>query len=279
MPEGDTVHLVAARLHRGLASRTLTKTDFRVPQHATVDLSGYRVEEVAARGKHLLVRIAPDVTLHTHLKMEGEWHLYRTGERWRAPGWQARVVLETDRWVAVGFSLPVLDLLARHEEQGVVGHLGPDPLRNWDEYEALHRLRAATGRSIADALLDQRVIAGLGNVYKSEICFLRGVHPDTLVEDVGDLRAVVALAKRLLDANRTTGRQITTGDVRRGRTSWVYGRAGRPCRRCGTTISRSEQSSHGTDRVAYWCPSCQRSPRSIVGKSSSLDARSIPDHK
>ena len=261
-----------------LVGRTVVRSDFRVPQLATADLVGRSITAFDSYGKHMLTRFSGGLTLHTHFKMDGAWDLYRTGAPWRSPAWQARVVLETDRWVAVGFSLPVLDLLARHEEQGVVGHLGPDPLRNWDEYEALHRLRAATGRSIADALLDQRVIAGLGNVYKSEICFLRGVHPDTLEEDVGDLRAVVALAKRLLDANRTTGRQITTGDMRRGRTSWVYGRAGRPCRRCGTTISRSEQSSHGTDRVAYWCPSCQRSPRSIVGKSSSLDGRSIPDH-
>ena len=254
MPEGDTVYLSATRLHRALAGDALTATDFRVPRYATLDLAGCFVDEVTSRGKHILMRLSDDLTLHTHFKMEGAWDLYRRGRRWRNPAWQARVVLETEAWVAVGFRLPMIDVLPTSEEDRVVGHLGPDPLRDWDAREALMRLEKDLGRPIADALLDQTIVAGLGNVYKSEICFLRGVHPQTPVERAGDLSAVVALGARLLQANRATGRQITTGDARPGRTSWVYGRGGEPCRRCGTPIEKSPEAE---GRVSYWCPSCQ----------------------
>lgn len=254
MPEGDTVYLSAERLHRALAGDELVTTDFRVPRYATLDMSGRRVEEVTSRGKHILFRISEDLTLHTHFKMDGVWDLYRRGRRWRNPAWQARVVLETGEWTAVGFRLPVLDVLPRSHEDEFVGHLGPDPLREWDSDKARLRLEQGPDRSIADALLDQRVIAGLGNVYKSEICFLRGLDPDMPVARAGDLGEIVALAARLLQANRDTGRQVTTGDPGPGRTSWVYGRAGEPCRRCRTTI---EKSKKGPDRVTYWCPSCQ----------------------
>ena len=257
MPEGDTVYLAATRLHDALASSELVATDFRVPRYAELDLRGRVLDEVTSHGKHMLFRISGDVTLHTHFEMEGSWDLYQRGRRWRSPAWQARVVLETERWVAVGFRLPVVDVLATSSEDQVVGHLGPDPLREWDADEALRRLQREIGRSVADVLLDQRVIAGLGNVYKSEICFLRGLHPDAPLEDAGDLREIVSLARRLLQANRRTGRQVTTGDDRRGRTSWVYGRRGRPCRRCGTAIEKSESSAGGRERVTYWCPSCQ----------------------
>ena len=257
MPEGDTVFLSATRLHNALAGRELIRTDFRVPRFATSDLAGRRVREVTSRGKHILIRVEGDVTLHTHFKMEGVWDLYRSGERWRGPSWQVRAVLETEQWVAVGFRLPVVELIRTHEEDDVVGHLGPDPLREWDRDDALARLTEAADVSIGEALLDQRVIAGLGNVYKSEICFLRGIHPDTRVADVEDLAAIVDLSARLLVANRTTGRQITTGDARRGRERWVYGRGGQPCRRCGTTIRKMEQGATGGPRVTYWCPSCQ----------------------
>ena len=262
MPEGDTVYLASTRLNRALAGNKLTRTDFRVPRYATLDLSGRAVDEVTSRGKHMLFRLSGDVTIHTHFKMDGSWELYRVGQRWRSPGSQARLVLSTTSWTAVGFRLPVIEVLPRAEEEQVIGHLGPDPLRNWDPEEALRRLEAAGPRPIGEALLDQSVIAGLGNVYKSEICFLRGVHPDALVEQVDDLGAVVSLAARLLEANRTTGRQITTGDPRRGQTSWVYGRGGQACRRCGAPVQKKQQESYGVDRVTYWCPSCQPSPES-----------------
>lgn len=258
MPEGDTVFVAATRLNKAIAGHVLTKTDFRVPRFATVDLSGRRLHEVIPRGKHLMFRIEGGVTLHTHYKMEGSWHLYRHGEKWRGPAFQVRAILETDRWVAVGFRLAITELIKTAAEREVVGHLGPDVLGpDWDAGEALRRLREAGERTIAEALLDQTIMAGPGNVYKCEICFLRGVHPDTPVSKVPDLEGLIALTKRLMDANRETGIQITTGDPRPGRERWVYGRAGKPCRRCGTGISRVQRRESAEDRVTYWCPSCQ----------------------
>ena len=259
MPEGDTVHLVAARLDRALRGETLTRTDFRVPRHATADLSGRAVSAVVARGKHLLVRIDGGTTLHSHLGMEGSWHAYGAGERWRGRGHEVRVVLETDRHVAVGFRLPALDIVPTAEEGALVGHLGPDPLADdWDATDAARRIAAQADRAIADVLLDQTVIAGLGNVYKSELCFLLGVDPAAPVSGAGDPERVAILARATLWANRATGKQITTGDTRRGRLHWVYGRGGRRCRRCGTPIRRVG-GGPGGERVTYWCPACQRS--------------------
>lgn len=258
MPEGDSVHLAVTRLNQALAGNELTKTDFRVPRYATLDLSGHRMEEVVARGKHILMRVGDGTTIHTHFKMEGEWHLYRHGERWRGPGWQVRLVLETEPWVAVGFRLGVLDVLPTSQEDEVVGHLGPDLLGpDWDEEVALGNLRAHPEMSLEAALLDQTLMAGLGNIYKSEICFLAGVHPATAVGDVPDLPKVVRLAKRTIEANRSTGMQITTGDNRPGRRHWVYGRKGEQCRRCGTPIEKKDEVVGTRERVTYWCPRCQ----------------------
>ena len=260
MPEGDTVFLAATRLHAALARQTLTRTDFRVPRIATVDLAGRAVEAVRSHGKHLLFRIAGGVTLHTHFKMNGSWHLYRPGERWQGPGWQVRALLETEPWVAVGFRLAVVELLHSAREHEVLGHLGPDPLSaQWDAAEALRRLTAEPDRPIGDAILDQRVIAGPGNVWKSELCFLRGLDPWTPVGRVSRPERLVALVKELFEANRTTGSQITTGDLRPGRTQWVYGRGGRPCRRCGTIIR--VRGPREPERVTYWCPACQPGTR------------------
>ena len=260
MPEGDTVHLAATRLQAALAGHTLTRTDFRVPRHATDDLSGRRIDDVTARGKHLLFRVEGGTTLHTHFKMEGSWHLYRPGESWRGPGHQVRAVLETEPWVAVGFRLATVELLPTEDEDSVVGHLGPDVLGpDWDPAEALRRFEAEGDRPIGDVLLDQRVMAGPGNVYRCEICFLRGVHPDTLVRDLTDRGGVIALTKKVMEANRATGRQITTGDTRPGRGHWVYGRRGRPCLRCGTPISKRAEGAGGV-KVTYWCPTCQPAP-------------------
>ncbi len=255
MPEGDTVFVAATRLNRALGGRTLTRTDFRVPAFATADLSGREVHEVVSRGKHLLFRIDGGVTLHTHFKMEGSWHLYRPGARWRAAATGARAVLETDEWQAVGFDLAVTELVPTAEEDRIVGHLGPDPLTEWDAGEAVRRLGLDPERPIAHALLDQSVIAGPGNIYKCEICFLRGLYPWTPVGDVPDHAGIVDLTARLMQANRTTGMQVTTGDDRPGRQRWVYGRGRKPCRRCGTPIGRRGQDHE--ERVTYWCPSCQ----------------------
>lgn len=256
MPEGDTVHLAATRLHAALAGHTLTRTDFRVPQLAEVDLAGRAVRAVVARGKHLLLRIAPDVTLHTHFAMEGSWHLYRHGERWRGPGFEARVVLETERWVAVGFRLAITELFPTARENERLGHLGPDPLGpDWDADEALRRLVADPSRSISEALLDQRVMAGVGNVWRCELCFLRGLDPWTPVGAVREPSRLVALAKRMFEANRGTGSHVTTGDVRAGYRHWVYGRRGQRCRRCGTTVA--VRGAGDEERGTWWCPACQ----------------------
>jgi len=261
LPEGDTVHLTAARLHRALAGQTLVSTDFRVPRFATADLAGQRVREVIARGKHLLLRTDAGVTLHSHLKMEGAWQLYRPGQRWRGPVFQVRAVLVTEPWIAVGFRLGICELIVTDREQEVVGHLGPDVLGpDWNLEEAARRLRADPERPIGAVLLDQRAIAGPGNVWKSEICFLRGVSPWTPVGEVDDLEGMLDMLKRMMEVNRPIGHQVTTGDTRRGRTHWVAERGGEPCRRCATPIRRAPQATNGAERVTFWCPTCQPGP-------------------
>ncbi|HEV3473331.1 MAG TPA: DNA-formamidopyrimidine glycosylase family protein [Actinomycetota bacterium] len=257
MPEGDTVHLAADRLDAALGGEVLTRTDFRVPRFATRDLAGQQVNEVVARGKHLLLRTDTDTTLHTHFKMEGAWHIYRHNDRWRGPTHQIRAVLETASVVAVGFRLGICELLPTSEEERVVGHLGPDPLGpDWDQDIAVAALSRDPTRSVGDALGDQTVIAGPGNIYRCEALFLAGLDPDTAVGDVERPNDLVALIAKLMVANRSTGMQITTGDARPGRTHWVYGRFREPCRRCGTPIARNP-GTPGVERVTYWCPTCQ----------------------
>jgi endonuclease VIII len=262
VPEGDTVWLAAQRMHAALAGRVLTRADFRVPQLATADVTRRTVENVVSRGKHLLTRIEGGLTLHTHFMMDGSWHLYRPGQRWRGgPEWQVRAVLENDDWQAVGYRLPVIELLSTSDEDSVVGHLGPDLLGfDWDPAEAVRRLAANPERNIGEAILDQRIMAGAGNVYKTEVCFLRGVSPWTRVEDAGDLRAIVDLTHRLLVANKDSYLQVTTGDTRRGQWHYVFEREGKPCRRCGTTIVMAEQGQAPRQRLSYWCPRCQPGP-------------------
>ena len=257
MPEGDTVYQAARRLREALGGRVLTATDFRVPAYATVDLSGERVDEVVSRGKHLLMRVG-EHTIHSHLKMEGSWEVYRAGERWRHPAFQARAVLRTEESEAVGFLLGVLEVLPRSREEETVGYLGPDLLgADWDAEEAVRRITAHPETPIAVALLDQRNLAGLGNVYANELCFLRGMLPTRPVGEV-DVPAAVDLGHRLIVANRDRPRRVTTGDTRRGRNTWVYGRGGQPCRRCGTRIRRTELGrTELEERVTYFCPVCQ----------------------
>lgn len=251
--------LVAARrLDGALAGEKLVRTEFRVPRFATIDLAGQVVENVAARGKHLLMRTDGGITVHSHFKMEGAWHLYRPGEKWRGPGFQVRAVLETEPWVAVGFRLGRLDVIKTAREGVLLDHLGPDVLgADWDPTEVVRRLRAQPERQIGTALLDQRTIAGPGNIYKSEACFLHGIDPFTKVGEVADLDGLVGLMKRLMEANRTGGQQVTTGDRRPGHARWVAGRAGRPCRRCGAVIRAADQESYEAERITYWCPNCQ----------------------
>ena len=260
MPEGDTVHLAAKRLNAALADQILTRTDFRMPEIATTDLSGRVLLEVVPRGKHLLFRIDGGVTLHTHFKMEGSWHLYRHGESWRGPQHQVRAVLETEERAAVGFRLGICELLPTQNEETVVGHLGPDVLGpDWDPAEAARRIKECSDEAIGDVLVDQTVIAGPGNIYRCEICFLRGLYPWKSVGAIADIDGLVSLTKRLMEANRATGMQITTGDKRPGQMQWVYGRRAQPCRRCGTPIVKREDRVRNSLRVTYWCPHCQPS--------------------
>jgi endonuclease-8 len=256
MPEGDTVWATATRLRAALAGRELLGTDLRVPSAALVDLSRQVLVDVVARGKHLLMRTDAGYTLHSHLRMEGAWTLSRADQRIRGPMHQVRAILRTDEWTAVGYRLGTLGVVPTDREEREVGHLGPDLLGpDWDADEAVARIRALPHRAVGDAIVDQRVMAGLGNVYRSEVCFVAGVDPQTPVRAIDDLGRIVDVAKSLMEANRRGGRRVTTGDPRPGRELWVYGRAGRPCRRCATPI----RSSRTSGRVTYRCPSCQPS--------------------
>ena len=254
MPEGDTVHLTAAQQNAALEGRTLTGFELRVPRLATADLTGQTVREVVAVGKHLLHRISsPDgggVTLHTHLKMEGAWRSYAPGEKWRRPAYQARAILTTADVVAVGFDLGVTELIRREDEDTVVGHLGPDLLGpDWDAAAAVARLAEHPEEPIFVAALDQRNLAGIGNVYANELCFVRGVLPTRPIGEVEDVPALVSLARRMLVANRARWTRTTTGDVRAGRRTWVYGRTGQPCLRCGTPLKGGELGREGVGGI------------------------------
>ncbi|MEO6512090.1 MAG: DNA-formamidopyrimidine glycosylase family protein [Nocardioides sp.] len=261
MPEGDAVWRTAQRLHEGLSGQVLTKTDFRVPAIATADLSGGTVVETVSRGKHLLTRIDDEPTgqqwtLHTHLRMEGSWRVYDRGEKWGKAGHTARVALHTETHTAVGFQLGITELVLREHEDRIVGHLGPDLLGpDWDPDEAVRRLTADPERPLGEALLDQRNLAGIGTIYRSELCFLTGYDPRSPVRVVADPQRMVRLAHQLLVQNRNLPQIATTGDKRRGRSLWVYGKPGARCLRCHTPLQNGELGEQR--RAAYWCPSCQ----------------------
>ncbi|MFF9351808.1 DNA-formamidopyrimidine glycosylase family protein [Streptomyces sp. NPDC014734] len=273
MPEGDTVLQTASRLRAALADRVLTHCDLRVPRFATADLTGRTVLDVTSRGKHLLTRLEGGLTLHSHLRMDGAWRVYAPGERWRGgPAHQIRAVLGNTAHTAVGYRLPVLELLRTREEARAVGHLGPDLLGpDWDPGTALRNLLRDPSRPLGEALLDQRNLAGIGNIYKAELCFLARATPWLPVGDLASPTAarLVTTAGQLLDANRDRPvRMTTTGANRPARPGaaplryganerlWVYGRAGRPCLRCGTPIRAADQDA----RPTYWCPRCQTGP-------------------
>jgi len=276
VPEGDSVFRAAAQLHAALAGQQLISSDFRVPRFATLKLGGWTVTEVVPRGKHLLMRVEgparerggspaePDrLTIHSHLKMEGTWQVYPPGGRWRKPGFTARCVLRTAAADAVGFSLGILEVVRTSEEDSIVGHLGPDLLGpDWDLAEAERRIRAAPDVPIGVALLDQRNLAGIGNIYRCEACFLSGVHPAVPVASVPDPAAILADAKRLLEANLGAGPRSTLGPRALRPGYWVYGREHQPCLRCRTPIRRGTlgKAPGLEERTIYFCPSCQPAP-------------------
>jgi endonuclease-8 len=265
MPEGDTIFRTAEVLRATLVGRRITaaRAQARPGLRRVPDLSrvlAATVASVEARGKHLLIGFDNGLTLRSHLRMTGSWHRYRPGERWRLPMHRASAILETAESVAVAFDTPVVELLTDAElrRSTPLTTLGPDLLsRDFDADEALHRLRERANAELGNALLDQRAVAGIGNVYKSELAFLEGLDPWATVADLEDreLRSVLATARRLLQANVRGGARVTTGSTARGEGLWVYGRAGRPCRRCGTPIRSARQGDLA--RLTYWCPRCQ----------------------
>lgn len=269
MPEGDTIHRAAARLRSVLVGRPLTRVDLpRLPEPWPA--VGATVTAVEARGKHLLIRTSDGLVLHTHQLMTGSWHLYAPGERWRKSPRAARAVLTVPGAVAVCFASPVVEVLdaraeARHP---ALRRLGPDlcdPAADIDE--ALRRLAVLCPpeRSIGEALLDQRIACGVGNVYRCDVLFLHGVHPATPVGTVADTtrRALLTTAGELLRANLGTASTRTTVAGGPPGRLWVYGRVGQPCRRCGTPIAGGHLGQHA--RTVHWCPTCQALPAAPAG--------------
>ncbi|HEX7105048.1 MAG TPA: DNA-formamidopyrimidine glycosylase family protein [Acidothermaceae bacterium] len=280
VPEGNTVWLTARALRDALAGQTLIAADIRTPALAAAQLAGREVVDVVARGKHLLIRISaagerPPLTLHTHLRMDGSWRVRPATAQVGSARDDVRVVLTTNDATAVGYRLHDIALVPTSAEDRLVGHLGPDLLGpDWDAEVAARNLAREPTRPIGEAVLDQRNLAGAGNVYKCESCFLAGVSPWTRVGDV-DLAKYVDLVHRLLVANKERHNHLTTGDDRPGRRTWVYGRDRRPCLRCGAAIKRWDAAA-AQDRVTYWCPRCQPGPAPNRGEAPTRGAAIPP---
>jgi endonuclease VIII len=272
MPEGDTIFRAAHTLHRALAGSRVTRFESVYPALNRLDtdrpLAGRRVESVSSRGKHLLMRFSGDLILRTHMRMNGSWHIYRPGERWQRPARDMRILVETADFVAVGFNVPIAEFLTardltRHRQ---LQSLGPDLLADeFDAADALRRMRAHPREAVADVLLNQRVVAGIGNVFKSEILYGARLDPFRSVAALSDeqLSRLLHEARRQLRANVLSRSQTlspafgrrTTRSLDPREKLWVYGRGGKPCRTCGTPI-RAKKT--GLDaRLTYWCPECQ----------------------
>ena len=265
MPEGDTVFALARRLRSSLDGHRLARGELRVAAHADRNLAGRTIVGHDTHGKHLLTRLSGGLTLHTHLKMTGSWTVTAPGKalpRRMMPDVRVLLALASGP-TAYGISLPVVDLLATSRESDVIGHLGPDPLRgDWDAATAAARLGSIPSRPLSAALLDQRNLAGLGNLWVNELCYLRGYSPWTPVSQV-DIPATVALAARALRQSVSIrgAMQVTTGNTRPGEQHWVAGRAGQPCRRCGTAVQVVAEIPGDPDRRrTWWCPHCQPGP-------------------
>jgi endonuclease VIII len=279
--EGDAVHRCAARLD-ALAGSVVRRSDLRTPSLATADLAGRTLTATRAHGKHLLTRLDSGWTLHSHLRMTGAWTVVRAHRPDGRPAlprhlWPAvRAVLALDDASLVGVDVPVLELVRTRDEHRVVGHLGPDVLagrptatqEHFDVDEAVARLTRDPARPLVEALLDQRGVSGLGNLWAVELCFLRGAWPWTPVGDV-DLVALLDLARRMIRHSlvHATG-MTTTGVRRRGENHWVTGRSNRPCRRCGTLVRFRPAAGSGAPftREVWWCPSCQPAPAGAPGQ-------------
>lgn len=278
MPEGDTIFRAARSMGRALIGKPITGFRSNYPLltrfHDDTPLTGQTVDRVESRGKWLLIHFSGGATLVTHMLMNGSWHLYRHGERWRKPGRDMRIVLENREYQAVAFTVPVAHIytaqaLAREKR---IPPPGADVLSDdFDPEAAAERVRSCAQEEIGDVLLDQQVMAGVGNVFKSEVCFVEGVNPFCLVASLSDQQvgALIHSSKKLVAANilEDSGERIVTyrGQQRRSthRSSpqeslWVYGRSGLPCRRCGDLIRRRIQGPDA--RVTFWCQTCQPMP-------------------
>ena len=267
MPEGDTIFRAAQTLHAALAGRKVTRFETALAPLASVDdqqpIRGRTIERVYAAGKHLIVDFSGGLHLRTHMRMNGSWHIYRAGERWKRPRRDMRIVVSTDAYEAVGFSIPVAEFLddraLRRQED--LRRIGPDFLAGeFDVQGVIERIRARPAGEIANLLLNQRVVAGAGNVFKSEILFLAGINPFMRAADISDseLARMLAIGRKLLRHNVSHGRsdRVTTGSIDRSKKLWVYGRGGEACRRCATPIEYRKQGPDA--RGTYWCPRCQK---------------------
>lgn len=266
MPEGDTIHRAARTLHAALSGRVITRFETVFPQLARVDhdtpLAGRTVERVTAAGKNLLMHFSGDLHLRTHMRMNGSWHVYKPGERWRMRRSDMRIVLETAEWVAVAFNVPVAELHDSRslERQEDLLKIGPDFIgADFDFDEALRRIRAKPDEEIANVLLNQRVVSGIGNEYKSELLFMTRISPFAKVAALTDeqLMEVLRIARKVMVANVTkrSGARITTFSLNPNEKQYVYGRGGKPCRRCRTPVQYAKQGKDA--RGTYWCPKCQ----------------------
>jgi endonuclease-8 len=273
LPEGDTIFRAARTLNRALAGHQVVRFESVFPAltrvHEDHPLTGRTIESVTAAGKHLLMRFSGDLVLRTHMRMNGSWHIYRPGETWQRARRDMRIVVATDAFEAVGFNVPVAEFLdaramARQDDLRL---MGPDLLgASFDEDEAIRRFRERGTTEIADALLNQRVVAGIGNIYKSEVLFICRVNPfvHTAVLDDERLRVIVRAAQKYMRANVTaprggivtyTGYRRTTRSADPAERLYVYGRARQPCRTCGARIRVKAQGRDA--RLTYWCPACQ----------------------
>lgn len=275
MPEGDTIFRAARTLNRALAGQPIVRFESVFPHlnrvHDEAPLTGRTIHAVRAVGKHVLMELSGGHVLRTHMRMNGSWHIYRPGEKWQRPRRSMRIVIATADFEAVGFDIPVAEMIrendvAKHDE---LRRLGPDLLGDeFDANEAVRRIRERGANDIADVLLNQRVLAGIGNVYKSEVLFACGVSPFAATAALADaqIQCLVTTARKYLRANVTeglaamttyTGFRRTTGRSDPKQRMWVYGRAGEPCRKCGTPIAVRAQG--GDARLTYWCERCQPS--------------------
>ena len=275
MPEGDTIFRAARTLNKALAGNVVTRFETVLPKLARVHedhpLTGRVIEKVASHGKWITMHFSGDLILLTHMLMSGSWHIYCPGERWQRRRDDMRIVVATEAIEAVAFRVPVAEFhtAASLSRRTGFSRLGPDVLAtDFDEQLAIEQLRSISEMEVGEALLRQSLLAGIGNVYKSEVCFACGVSPFRKLNSLtaGQITCLVQTARKFLLANVSpasgeaivthTGLRRTTGRSNPGERLWVYGRAGEPCRKCGSAIRSQKQ---GTDaRVTFWCPECQR---------------------